>query len=228
MQARRDDAIRAPNGCGRSPTWARRSVHARRDTVLLSLLASKATFAIGAGIVGLLAVLATEELDGGDGATGLLLGARGFGVALGPLIAARLIGPSLSRLLLLCGCSGLVFGVFYLGLSVAPTLAIAVPLVAPRPPRRRRAVDTVDVRPAAARTGPAPRADPRRRLRDGDVDHHALQRRRRRPRRRGRAAVGDRRVRHPRPVYGPLYLVLTRPVRARLDTEDATLPPQPR
>jgi MFS family permease len=103
--------------------------HARRDTVLMALLASKATFAIGAGIVGLLAVLATEELHGGDGATGLLLGARGVGVALGPVIAARLIGPSLSRLLLMCGCSGLVFGVFYLGLSVAPVLAVAVPLV---------------------------------------------------------------------------------------------------
>jgi len=103
--------------------------HARRDTVLMALLASKATFAIGAGIVGLLAVLATEELHGGDGATGLLLGARGAGVALGPVIAARLIGPSLSRLLLMCGCSGLVFGVFYLGLSVAPVLAVAVPLV---------------------------------------------------------------------------------------------------
>jgi MFS family permease len=102
--------------------------YARKDHVLLALLASKATFAMGAGIVGLLAVLATEDLGGGDGATGLLLGARGLGVALGPLIAARLVGPSLSRVLLLCGCAGLAFGVCYLGLSVAPTLAIAAPL----------------------------------------------------------------------------------------------------
>ncbi len=102
--------------------------YARRDHVILALLASKATFAMGAGIVGLLAVLATDELNGGDGATGLLLGARGLGVALGPLIAARLVGPSLSRLLFLCGCSGLAFGVCYLGLSVAPALAIAAPL----------------------------------------------------------------------------------------------------
>jgi MFS family permease len=102
--------------------------YARKDHVLLALLASKATFAMGAGIVGLLAVLATEDLGGGDGATGLLLGARGLGVALGPLIAARLVGPSLSRVLLMCGCAGLAFGVCYLGLSVAPTLAIAAPL----------------------------------------------------------------------------------------------------
>jgi len=103
--------------------------YARRDHVLLALLASKATFAMGAGIVGLLAVLSTDELGGDDFATGLLLGARGLGVAAGPLIAARLVGPSLGRVLLLCGCSGLAFGVCYLGLSVAPTLAVAVPLV---------------------------------------------------------------------------------------------------
>ncbi len=101
--------------------------YARRDSVLLSLLASKATFAMGAGIVGLLAVLATEELGGGDAATGVLIGARGVGVALGPLIAARLVGPSMSRVLLLCGGAGLAFGVCYLGLSVAPALAVAVP-----------------------------------------------------------------------------------------------------
>ncbi len=103
--------------------------YARRDSVLLALLASKATFAMGAGIVGLLAVLATDDLHGGDGATGLLLGARGVGVAVGPLIAARFVGPSMSRLLLLCGCAALAFGACYIGLSVAPMLAIAAPLV---------------------------------------------------------------------------------------------------
>lgn len=102
--------------------------YARRDHALLALLASKASFAMGAGIVGLLAVLATHDLHGGDGSTGLLLAARGLGVALGPLIAARLVGPSLARVLLLCGCAGLSFGTCYLGLSIAPTLAVAVPL----------------------------------------------------------------------------------------------------
>ena len=102
--------------------------YAKTDHALLALLASKATFAMGAGIVGLLAVLATDDLHGGDGATGLLLAARGFGVAVGPLIAAKLVGPSLARLLMLCGGAGLSFGVCYLGLSIAPTLAVAVPL----------------------------------------------------------------------------------------------------
>jgi len=103
--------------------------YARRDSVLLSLLASKASFAMGAGIVGLLAVLAKEDLGGGDAATGVLIGARGVGVALGPLIAAKLVGPSMARVLLMCGGAGLAFGVCYLGLAVAPALAVAVPLV---------------------------------------------------------------------------------------------------
>lgn len=128
--------MQAPRGVTEGPRSRLRPIadmheaftYARRDHALLALMASKATFAMGAGIVGLLAVLAKEELHGGDGATGLLLGARGLGVGLGPLIAARLVGPSLARLLKLCGGAGLAFGVCYLGLSVAPVLAVAAPL----------------------------------------------------------------------------------------------------
>ena len=70
-------------------------LHAKRDRALLALMSSKATFALGAGTVGILAILVTESFGGGDGATGLLLGMRGLGIGLGPIIAARLIGPSL-------------------------------------------------------------------------------------------------------------------------------------
>jgi hypothetical protein len=103
--------------------------YARRDPVLVALLSSKATFALGAGTVSLLAVLVTHAFDGGDAATGLLLGMRGLGVGLGPLVAARFIGPSLSRVLGVCGVSGLVFGACYLGVSVAPSLLVAAILV---------------------------------------------------------------------------------------------------
>ena len=99
--------------------------HAKEDPVLLALLSSKATFGLGAGTVGILAVLVTNDFAGGDAATGLMLAMRGIGVGLGPIIAVRLIGPSMSRLLRLCGLAGLVFGACYLGVSVAPTLAIA-------------------------------------------------------------------------------------------------------
>jgi MFS family permease len=102
---------------------------ARRDSVLLSMLASKATFAMGAGIVGLLAVLVTTELGGGDSETGIMIGIRGLGVAIGPLIASRFVGASLSRVLLVCGWSGAVFGVCYLGLSVAPVFGVALLMV---------------------------------------------------------------------------------------------------
>jgi MFS family permease len=102
---------------------------ARRDSVLLSMLASKASFAMGAGIVGLLAVLVTDEFDGGDRETGLMIAFRGVGVAIGPLLAAPFVRSSLARVLRLCGWAGAVFGVCYLGLSVAPGLMIALPLV---------------------------------------------------------------------------------------------------
>jgi MFS family permease len=102
--------------------------YARKDSAILALLASKASFAMGAGIVGLLAVLATRELGGDDASTGLLLGARGLGVALGPAIAAKLLGPNLSRVLLICGSAGMVFGVCYLGLSITPVLWLAMVL----------------------------------------------------------------------------------------------------
>ena len=102
---------------------------ARRDSVLLALLSSKATFAMGAGVVGLLAVLVTEELGGGDTQTGLIISVRGLGVAVGPLIAAPFARASLGRVLAICGVAGAIWGVSYLGLSVAPTFALALPLV---------------------------------------------------------------------------------------------------
>jgi len=103
--------------------------YARQDHVILAMLASKASFAMGAGIVGLLAVLATQEFNGGDASTGLLLGARGVGVALGPLIASRLLGPDLSRVLLMCGGASIVFGVCYLSLALSTALWMGLVLV---------------------------------------------------------------------------------------------------
>jgi MFS family permease len=67
----------------------------------------------------------TEELDGGDTATGLMIGARGVGVAVGPIIAFRFTGSALGPVLRVCGWSGVVFGVCYLALSAAPTIAVA-------------------------------------------------------------------------------------------------------
>jgi MFS family permease len=98
--------------------------HARRDPVLLALMLSKTTFAIGAGVVSQLAVLASDVFGGGDASRGLLIGARGVGSGLGPLIAARYAGGELSRVLRVCGIAGLVFSGSYLIGAWMPVLAL--------------------------------------------------------------------------------------------------------
>lgn len=102
---------------------------ARKDHVLLALLSSKMTAAIGSGIVGLLVVFATDELRGGDAASGLLMAARGIGAALGPLLAARFVQRDLSRLLTVCGMAGLVFGAGYIALSASSVLVLGMVFV---------------------------------------------------------------------------------------------------
>lgn len=103
---------------------------ARRNTVILALLASKSTFAVGAGIVSQLAVLASDAFGAGDGGRGALLAARGVGSGLGPVLAARLVKKDMSRLLGVCGLSGLGFSMAYLGAGLSPHLVVAVLFVA--------------------------------------------------------------------------------------------------
>ncbi len=103
---------------------------ARHDRVLLALMTSKATFGLGAGTVSLLAVLASDVFHSGDAGRGLLLGARGLGSGLGPLIAARFTRGDLSRVLRVCGVAGLGFAICYMGVAAAPHIAVALLLVA--------------------------------------------------------------------------------------------------
>jgi MFS family permease len=107
------------------------AVHfARRDPVVLALLASKSTFAIGAGVVGLLPTLASDVFDSGDGGRGLLIGARGVGAGLGPILAAHFTKGDLSRVLRVCGSAGLAFSLCYLAVAWAPALLVAALFVA--------------------------------------------------------------------------------------------------
>jgi predicted MFS family arabinose efflux permease len=103
---------------------------ARRDPVVLALLASKSTFGIGAGVVSQLAVLASDVFNAGDGGRGVLIGARGVGAGLGPIIAARFTRGDVRRVLLVCGASGVAFSVLYVGAAWAPGLAVCALLVA--------------------------------------------------------------------------------------------------
>ena len=98
---------------------------ARRDSTILALMASKMTFAIGAGVVSQLAVYAADAFSSGDAGRGLLLGARGVGSGLGPIIGARFAKGDLRRVLLVCGVAGLVFSAGYLAAAAAPMLIIA-------------------------------------------------------------------------------------------------------
>ena len=99
-------------------------VHARRDPVLLALIFSKTTFAIGAGVVSQLAVLASDVFKGGDSSRGLLIAARGVGAGLGPLLAARYTGGDINKVLKVCGISSLIFSGCYLIGAWMPALIL--------------------------------------------------------------------------------------------------------
>jgi predicted MFS family arabinose efflux permease len=104
--------------------------YAKKDHAVLALLASKATFAIGAGTVSQLPVLASEVFGWGDGGTGILLGARGLGAGLGPLVASRFARGQLSRVLRVCGVAGLFFSAFYMAGAWAPVIFLAAAAIA--------------------------------------------------------------------------------------------------
>jgi len=98
---------------------------ARRDSMIMALLASKMTFAIGGGVVSQLAVYAADAFASGDAGRGFLLGARGVGSGIGPLIGARFAKGDLRRVLVVCGVSGMIFSGGYLAASAAPLLLVA-------------------------------------------------------------------------------------------------------
>jgi len=95
----------------------------------MALILSKTTFAVGAGVVSQLAVLASDVYGGGDGARGVLIAARGAGVGLGPIIATRYTGGDVSRVLTVCGWASLAFSGFYLGGAWMPELWMCVVLI---------------------------------------------------------------------------------------------------
>ncbi len=103
---------------------------AKKDPVILALLCSKMTFAVGAGIVSQLAVLASNVFNVGDSGRGLLIGVRGIGSGLGPIIGARIAGRDMAKLLKVCGFAGLIFSVCYLGAALSPFIGMAAVFIA--------------------------------------------------------------------------------------------------
>ena len=104
----------------------REALHlAKSDAAIMSLLMSKMTFAIGAGVVSQLAVFAADSFNSGDAGRGIMLGLRGVGSALGPLLAARFVKNDLSKVILVCGVAGLGFAGGYLAAAASPIFIVA-------------------------------------------------------------------------------------------------------
>ena len=96
------------------------------NPAIAALLTSKAGFAVfGAGAVALLPILALDVFGEGDDAVGLLLGARGLGVLLGPFLIRRLVGGVDRKVLGAIGFTMALWGLSYLGTAAAPTLGWA-------------------------------------------------------------------------------------------------------
>lgn len=99
--------------------------YAKRDHTILALMASKTTFAIGAGAVSQLAVLAIDAFGTGDGGTGVILAARGVGAAVGPFVVMRFVKNNLPKLLGVCGYAGLAYAFFYICAAASPNIVFA-------------------------------------------------------------------------------------------------------
>jgi predicted MFS family arabinose efflux permease len=98
---------------------------ARRDRRVLSLLVVKFGFGAAAGLLALIPVMALGVFGAGSIGFGLLMAARGLGALIGPFLGHRIAGAGHRRLFLAIGLSLAVFGLGYVALGLAPSIAIA-------------------------------------------------------------------------------------------------------
>ena len=104
--------------------------YATKDHRVLALLAVKAGFGLGAGVLVLISVFAKRVYHGDDVAIGLLMASRGVGALVGPFVGRSVIGERDQRLFSVIGVALAVFGIGYALLGLAPTLLVAMPVVA--------------------------------------------------------------------------------------------------
>jgi predicted MFS family arabinose efflux permease len=98
---------------------------ARRDRRVFSLLVVKFGFGAAAGLLALIPVMALDVFRAGNVGFGILMASRGVGALIGPFLGHRIAGPGHRRLFPAIGLSLAVFGLAYLALGLAPSLAIA-------------------------------------------------------------------------------------------------------
>jgi MFS family permease len=91
-----------------------------------SLLVTKAGVGVGNGLVGLLPAYALTVFGAGDLGIGMLIAGRGLGALLGPFIGRALVRGRGQRLLAVTGLSIVCYGLCYLLLPGAGTLAVAL------------------------------------------------------------------------------------------------------
>jgi MFS family permease len=103
--------------------------YARSDHRVLALIGVKAGFGLAAGVLALLPVFGADVFDRGEIGVGALMAARGLGALVGPFLGHRISGNMHRRLFGAIGIALAVFGVSYMALSFAPTLAIAAGII---------------------------------------------------------------------------------------------------
>jgi MFS family permease len=100
--------------------------YARRDTRVASLIAVKAGFGLGTGLIGLLPVLSFTVYSMGDRGSGILYGFRGLGALLGPFLARPFIRDrDLRSLFAAISVCLAVYGIFYGVVPWMPTIWLA-------------------------------------------------------------------------------------------------------
>jgi uncharacterized membrane protein YjjB (DUF3815 family) len=107
--------------------------YVRQRPRLIAYLAVKPAWGIGGGILTLLAVFGEKVFPvGGSAALGIgaLYTARGIGTAVGPVLARRFGGETRRAMQASIGFAFLLAGAFYFAFGVAPTLAVALIVLA--------------------------------------------------------------------------------------------------
>lgn len=99
--------------------------YARSHPQVMALLATKAGFGFGAGVIALLPIFARDVFEGGDLTIGILFSARGLGAFLGPFAARAFVGESSRRLFLAIGAAMATYGFAYLLFPAAPVIWLA-------------------------------------------------------------------------------------------------------
>jgi len=89
------------------------------------LISVKFGFGLAGGVLALIVVLAKDVFHGGEVGFGILLAGRGLGALIGPFIGHRLAGPGHRRLLPVIAIALAVFGMGYVAVGAAPSLAVA-------------------------------------------------------------------------------------------------------